>query len=143
MRCRHRGHPASLVKELVFTFLNGIVEHNQNMKTEGDFSGAQFLQVKRLFSGFNRTAIRHISRHNLKVLHYQHYAYFSAAHSEGGAVTPLQKAWLDFRRQRRWTDGWVRETNTNWACMLKGKCVHSYCIPSCVLLSGFTAVCSM
>lgn len=59
MRCRHRGHPASLVKELVFTFLNGIVEHNQNMKTEGDFSGAQFLQVKRLFSGFNRTAIRH------------------------------------------------------------------------------------
>lgn len=41
-----------------------------------------------------------------------HFAYSSAAHSEGETVTPPQKAWLDFRRQRRWTDGWVRETNT-------------------------------
>lgn len=95
------------------------------METEGDFSGVEFLQVKRSLLVLTKRQLDACQPSQSKSCTLStYYAYSSAAYSEGGTVThtPPWKAWLDFLRQRRWTDGWVRETAS--ACMLTGKGVH-------------------
>lgn len=112
------------------------------METEGIFSGVEFLQVKRCFLVLTKLQLDiYQSSQSKSCTQSTYYADSPAAHSEGGTVPPHGKpAWTS---EDRGGGLMVRETNTTSACMLKGKCVHPYCSPSCVLLFGFTAVCQM
>lgn len=76
------------------------------METEGIFSGVEFLQVKRCFLVLTKLQLDiYQSSQSKSCTQSTYYADSPAAHSEGGTVPPPRKACLDFRRQRRWTDG--------------------------------------